>query len=1063
MGREYRRVNAWDTEVPAPCRGTRHEKEHQALPTTTRTRNRLLSNLVAWLFAGLPVLLTCGLGAGLAGSLLGAYLYYSADLPSIPDLRAYRPKTVSTFYAEDGTVIGVFYEQKRFPVPIDSMGSHVIKAFLAAEDARFFSHPGIDLIGVGRAIIKNIETRDYSEGASTITQQVTRHFLLSREKKIRRKIREAILAYRLEKTLTKKEILGLYLNEIYLGRGAYGVEAAARSYFGKTNTDLTIAEAALLAGLVANPGAFSPHRDLKAALRRREFVLERMLVNGFITPAQHQAASKETVRLREKLPNPYERAPYFTEAVRQYILDRYGEERLYNEGLKVWTTCDLAMQAKAKEALIEGAQDWEERHRRPRGLVERLEPGQVRQFLQARAADGFQEGDVVQALVVKNHTPARKRSRKKRSSDEETHLQDCTLALKGDVRFRMELESKRRYRTNDLLEFRISEVEEKTAQLVQQTLPPVQGAVVCIENRSGCVRALVGGLDFQRSKFNRAMQAMRQPGSAFKPFVYTAALEWNRYTPYSTVVDEPFAVLVNTDEEPWVPANSDREFSGSITLRDALVLSRNTATVKLMMDVGIDGAIRMSRNLGIQSPLGRNISLALGAAEVTPLELTGAYTVFPNLGTRVEPVLVKKVTDRYGNILEDHTAEAIDISLASLSEPEATAWLKLRSTPTQQPAPTGPNPYYEAASYQPVQGPLPEENLYPSDLPLTEADRASTVEAVLALPLSLNGGNVFRREAPRRVLSPQSAYLMVSMLREVCVSGTAAKVNRLKRGDLAGKTGTTDNCSDAWFVGFNPTYTTGVWVGYDTKKSLGKKEYGSKAALPVWMDFMESILKDKPETGYLPPPGIVFWDRQTAQSNNLARMLRANPDLDPRLERKEIIPLDEQQTYFASYPSVGPSGPVMEDPEFPGFSVPGDQAWLADPYGQYASGSYTPMPYGGTLRLLTVDGQSLGRIPYSLDEEGSFVLPEEIIIDENQTASYSYPSTTGSPYPRNGYPPAAGGPSHQAEAEPDFFDQPPDAPVSPDNGMGALLPRAARFLRNIPNYLFPETPSGWGP
>ena len=635
-----------------------------------------LSGFTAWLVAGVPLLVICGLLCGLAGGLLGTYIIFSKDLPKIPDLKAYRPKTVSTFHAEDGTVIGIFYKEKRFPVPLESIPQRVINAFLAAEDARFFSHPGVDLIGVVRAAVKNVQAGNFAQGGSTITQQVTRNFLLTREKKISRKIREALLAFRLESTLTKEEILGLYLNEIYLGNGAYGVEAAARTYFGKSCGDLTYAEAAILAGLVPAPSKYSPTRNPKASLERKEFVLDSMLKHDMISRKEYQAAVKERPVLRENLPNPYERAPYFTEAVRQYIVEKYGQDQLYHEGLQVWTTCNLAMQHKASEALRNGTRAWEKRQRRPQGLLKRLNATEQKEFLKRSRPESYQIGDIVQAVVVKNHTAKKKRRRKR--NEEDDRFQHCTLALGEDLRFEMKLESQYRYRPKDLLEFRVAQVDKDGIVLEPVGVPPIQGAVVCIENRTGYVRALVGGLDFERSRFNRAIQAKRQPGSAFKPFVYAAALEKSAYSPYTMLVDEPLAVIVDPREPEWVPMNSDGRFLGPITVQQALVHSRNTATVKLLMDVGIESTIETARKMGITSPLGRNLSICLGASEVTPLELASAYTVFPNMGTRVHPVLVKKVLDRYGRVLEDNTSEPIEITQETLADPQSVAWLEDR-------------------------------------------------------------------------------------------------------------------------------------------------------------------------------------------------------------------------------------------------------------------------------------------------------------------------------------------------------------------------------------------------
>ena len=895
----------------------------------------------------MPILGICALIAGLLGAVLGGYLSFSRGLPKIPDLRRYRPKTVSTFYAEDGTVIGIFYREKRFPIALSSIPPNVVNAFLAAEDARFFSHVGVDWIGVARAVVKNVQEGNFVQGGSTITQQVTRNFLLSRKKKISRKIREALLAFRLEETLTKREILELYLNEIYLGKGAYGVEAAARNYFGKATQELTIAEAALLAGLVSNPSKYAPHKNVEASLNRRKFVLESMLRNNFITEDQFQRASVDAPKFRENLPNAYQRAPYFAESVRQYIAAKYGEDRLYNEGLKVWTTCDLSLQRKASQALVKGVRSWEERRKRPTGLIQRLKKSEARAFLAGTAKNPRKVGETVEAIVLSNNSPKR---RKKKKGDAD--FQVCEMALKGGATFTVQLGSKIRYRTNDLLHFSVTESDGRVLTLAPLTLPPVQGALVCIENHTGYVRALVGGTDFERSRFNRAMQAKRQPGSAFKPFVYTAALEWSRYGPQTVVVDEPIAVEVDPTEEEWVPANSDGNFFGPINLRQALAHSRNIAAVKLIMDVGIDTTIRMARNMGIQSQLGKNLSLCLGASEVTPLELTSAYTVFPNMGMRVQPVLVKKVVDRFGNVLEDNTMEPLNTDRA------VSQW-----TPMPQPYPSGNDPRFPG----PGTHDLARQARWHSTKRhgVTEGVRASTgIDS--ALSKTFPARTVATRLPVQRVLTPHSAYLMTSMLREVCESGTAAKVRRLGITDLAGKTGTTDDCTDAWFVGFSPYYTTGVWIGYDTKTSLGKREYGNVAALPVWTDFMTEVLAGSKSEGYPVPQGIVFWELdKPIQYARREELLRAGPDVPANYQAKPVCPVDSV---------VAPSAYQVD----PYTGRPMALAVQTVPMAEHLM----PAGFGAEmhpemLRVLSPNGETLGQAYRTYDEKGNMTLYRE--------------------------------------------------------------------------------------
>jgi penicillin-binding protein 1A len=938
--------------------------------------------------AGLPILILCMLVSGLAGALVGGYLSFSRGLPNIPDLRAYRPKTVSTFYAEDGTVIGMFYQEKRFPIPLQSVPRHVVNAFLAAEDARFFSHTGVDWIGVVRALIKNLQTGNFTQGASTITQQVTRNFLLTKEKKISRKIREAILALRLEHTLTKREILGLYLNEIYLGKGAYGIEAAARNYFGKSTQELTVGEAALLAGLVANPNRYAPHRNLKAALDRRAFVLQNMLRYGFISEKLYRQASAEVPQFREELPNVYQRAPYFTETVRQYIVQKYGEERLNNEGLQVWTTCDLDLQRQADAALREGAKAWEKRHHRPAGLVKRLNRAQSREFLASAPPKAYRVGDVVEGMVVSNDTPRAKHSRKKAKSG----LQECTFALRGGTKLKLQIAAQVPFRPNDVIELMVTEADASRLRLKALRLPPVEGALVCIENRTGYVRALVGGLDFDRSRFNRAVQARRQPGSAFKPFVYGAALEWGLYGPRTIVVDEPLAVLIDPREPEWIPRNSDGSFYGAINLRQALAYSRNIAAIKLIMDVGVDATIAMARAMGIHSPLGRHLSLCLGASEVTPLELTGAYTVLPNMGVRVEPVLVKKVLDRFGNVLEDNTMEPLDVS-------------KVVAQPAQPPLPYQPAQHSSRApGLSGTSPPPPGREPAVEDSSLAVPERSGQSGASGATP----GKPINSRPSPKRVMSPQTAYLMVSMLHDTCVFGTAAPAARLRRPDIAGKTGTTDECTDAWFVGFNPVYTTGVWMGYDTKVSLGRKEYGGVAALPVWMSFMKEALKNSAPMSYPVPKGIVFWQANAGQQSGSGGT-PGEPDLAPAPELKPICPVDSGFIPASQQvdPRMGQPFPVSAqappgyyqrvDPQtgqpFPG---EGQMSPFSEGFDDWGfSGASQP----GMIRVLSPKGETLGYAYLAADRKGKTTLyPDQMIpVEGGQKPQYGWPAPSG-PY-----------------------------------------------------------------
>jgi len=910
---------------------------------------RIFASVLGWVGVGLPLIAGCALLSGLVGTMVGLYVHFSKDLPSIPDLRAYRPKTVSAFHAEDGTVIGMFYREKRFPVALETLPPHVMNAFLAAEDARFFSHTGVDWIGVVRAFIRNLQARDFAQGGSTITQQVTRTFLLSKEKKISRKVREAILSFRLEKTLTKNEILELYLNEIYLGRGSYGVEAAAETYFGKTARELNISEAAFLAGLAQNPSRYSSPRTLDTGMKRRELVLNNMVRNGFISEEQFRTATAELPSLKETPAGIHDEAPYFTETVRQYILAKYGENRLYNEGLQVWTTCDLSLQRKAAEALIAGVNAWEKRQRRPAGLVRRLKQGEARSFLHGPELDTYSPGDVVQALVISNDSPKLSKREKKK-----TDLQPCTLALPGDVRFASSLRSTFPYRPHDVVEFKIAAVDGTGLTLEPQRAPPIQGALVCVENGTGYVRALVGGIDFERSGFNRATQARRQPGSAFKPIVFAAALEWAWYSPETIIVDEPVAVAVDPREPLWVPSNADGTFSGPLTFRQALIHSRNIPAIKVLMDVGTDNAVRMAGSMGITSPLRRNIALGLGVSEVTPLELTAAYTAFPNMGIRVRPLLVKKVVDRFGNVLEDNTAPPLNVAdvvawdAESPRAPEVTPASQVPFSATDD----GAEPEEAGQSHGPAGSVAPSTAVLPAG------------EAPVAEP-ALSDGPF------QRTLSPQAAFIMVSIMRDACTSGTASAVARMRRNDLGGKTGTTDDCTDAWFVGFSPTYTTGVWIGYDAKVSLGRNEHGATAALPVWMDFMSAALLHESSQGYPIPSGIVWHEPSAGYTvAGESRLPQSDPDFSPDPRRKHVATVDA--AFLPAAASV-------------------ESGW-----GYPFSPEFRAMASLGTMRVLSPSGKTLGHSYYTVDQRGRVMVNRRsFFAAEHSTAAEPRPASAG--------------------------------------------------------------------
>ena len=601
-------------------------------------------------------------------SVAAVLYYFGHDLPSRLDLKsAYRPAVVSTVYDVRGRPIGEFYHQRRIVVPLDRMPPHVIQALLAAEDSRFFAHGGVDVFAVMRAVFSNLRRRAVREGASTITQQLVRGFFLTPERTLGRKIREAILAYRVEKNHTKEEILYLYLNQVYFGHGNYGIEAASRDYFGKGVDQLSLAEAALLAGLPRSPSRNSPYRDFFAATERQRYVLRRMLQEKFINEAAYREALQTPVRLSPAPALNSQIAPYFVEYVRRVIGDRYGFDPLLQGGLQIYTTLDGAVQLAAQKALREGLNEIRLRVRK------------------------------------KSRTPPRD--------------------AQGEV----------------------------------------EGALLAMDPRTGMVRALVGGYDFYQSQFNRALQAKRQPGSAFKPIVYSAALEAG-YSELSIVPDAPL-VFRMAPGKFWRPQNYDNRFVGPVTLRSALAHSLNSVAIRLAQRVGLERVIQQARKLGIESPLEKNLSLALGSASVSLLEMVRAFGVFAGGGNLAEPLFILKVTDRYGNVLEE-------------SEPTSKA-----------------------------------------------------------------------------VLSPEIAYVLTDMLKNVVQSGTARAAAKLGP-NVAGKTGTTSDFRDGWFIGYTPEFIAGVWVGYDDHRPLGDKETGANTALPIWLNFMSGAGQGNSPVEFPVPEGI---------------------------------------------------------------------------------------------------------------------------------------------------------------------------------------------------------------
>jgi penicillin-binding protein 1A len=739
--------------------------------TTTEKNNKGRFKRLLYLFYGTVLTLSV-----LAGLFLGAaYFYFTKTLPQISSLKDYSPPVITMVYSDDNRKIAEFFKERRIVVALEKMPQTLIDAFVAAEDARFYKHEGIDFFSVVRAFLKNIEAGTIIQGGSTITQQVAKSFFLSTEKSYARKIREAFLAYRIDRAFSKQEILFLYLNQIYLGHGAYGVAAAAENYFGKSVHEMNLAECALLAGLPQAPSRYSPFVRPDQAKQRQIYVLNRMIDEGYITNLQATEAINLELDIKSRKNWYIEEVPYYTEHVRQYVEEKYGKQVLYNEGLSVYTAVNLEMQKTGRLAVEEGLRDLDKRQGY-RGPLKRLEPEDIETFSQqigkSLEKQSLEPDKIVQGIVVEVDDAAQAATVRMGNALGHLPLDNMAWARKPDIEVPYYQARVRRVgdvlAVGDVIAVSLKEKHEENDlwEVALEQTPLVQSALLCIETDTGYVKAMNGGRDFRASQFNRAVQSRRQPGSAFKPIIYAAALD-KGYTPATIVID---SALVFDDIERdfrWKPKNYGEKFHGPTLFRTALAQSRNVVTVKILKDIGIDYTIDYARRLGIESELSRDLSISLGSSGVSLLELLRAYSVFANQGYRIKPCFVTKILDRDGNVLE--------------------------------------------------------ENFPESD----------------------------------RVIDKSTAYIITNLLQGVIQHGTGWRAKALNR-PAAGKTGTTNNLYDAWFVGYTPGYVTGVWVGFDEEKSLGAGETGSRAACPIWLQFMQTILQDKPVRVFQVPDGVVF-------------------------------------------------------------------------------------------------------------------------------------------------------------------------------------------------------------
>ncbi len=744
-----------------PSSSKSSDKQDSPSTPTRPTWLRWLVRATLWM-VGLATAAAVGLALTIAVALAVAY----PNLPDISDLADYRPKLPLRVYSAEGALLGEFGEERRNLTPIGEIPKVMKDAVLAIEDARFFQHGGVDYKGVIRAALANLG-RVKSQGASTITMQVARNVYLSSEKTFTRKIYEILLTFKLEHLLTKDQILEIYMNQIYLGNRAYGFAAASEAYFGKPLKSVSVAEAAMLAGLPKAPSAYNPISNPKRARSRQLYIIERMEENGFITAEQATDAKKEELKIRTGPDSTRIHAEYVAEMARQLIFTQYGNEA-YTRGLNVYTTLNAAEQEAAYAALRRGIMDYERRqqYRGPEKFVVLPTAAQeVEDAIDDALANHPDNGDVLSAVVLE--ASPRKIVAARANGD--------TLEITGDglkpAQSGLSDKAAPNIKIRRGAVIRVVKTPKNAWEITQ--LPEVEGALVALDPRTGAIRALVGGFDFDKNKFNHAAQAWRQPGSSFKPFIYSAALE-KGFTPATVINDAPlFFDAGVTGGQPWEPKNYDGKYDGPMSMRTGLAKSKNMISIRILQAVGPKTAQEWVSRFGFDAEKHpAYLTMALGAGSVTPLQMATAYSVFANGGYRVNPWLITKVTDHKGRVISETT-------------PPVTS---------EQP----------------------------------------------------------------RAIDARNAFVMNSLLQEVTRSGTAARAQAtLKRPDLYGKTGTTNDSVDAWFAGYQPTIAAVTWIGYDTPRNLGSRETGGGLSLPVWINFMERALKGVPVMEPTVPAGVV--------------------------------------------------------------------------------------------------------------------------------------------------------------------------------------------------------------
>ncbi|MGA8285209.1 MAG: PBP1A family penicillin-binding protein [Candidatus Sulfotelmatobacter sp.] len=703
-------------------------------------------------FVGTVLFSLLVLVSALVGATTGLLLVYTTDLPQVEALEAYRPSSITELYDDHGRVIGSFALQRRVVAGYDDFAPVLRDALVSIEDKDFYRHSGINFWRIVGAAYRDIESGGKVQGASTLTMQLARNLFLSPDRSFHRKVQEAMLAIQIERRFTKPQIFALYANQIFLGHGVYGFEAASEFYFSKPARKLTLTEASLLAGLPKSPVYYSPINHPERAMKRRNLVINAMLEDGKITAAQAEDARSAPLGLH-LAHDPNSLAPYFVEEIRRYLENKYGADQVHEGGLKVYTTLDVDLQKAANQAVLEGLAAYERRH----GWQGHLE----NVVAEGSAIDKYEHPDWADEPEVNGYVHALVTSAGVGIATLKFGRYAAALG-QADVAW-TQGKIQNLLRPGDICYVKILALNGNgSARVSLEQDSGAQGALMAIDNATGGIKAMVGGRDFSESKFDRATQALRQVGSSFKPYVYTTVIDKGA-SPNDTILDEP--VTFETGSGPYSPHNYDEKFEGIITLRRALAQSRNIPALKLANKVGIKSVIDYAERFGITAKLPPYLPVALGSAEITLIEQTSAYSVFPNDGVRVTPHYITKVTDYEGRVLEEDYPEVKD------------------------------------------------------------------------------------------VISARTARIMTSMLREVVLHGTGIAAAKLPF-PVAGKTGTTNDFTDAWFVGFSPAMTCGVWIGFDEKRSLGAKETGARAALPIWMNFMNAAMAGKDPGQFQPAPDV---------------------------------------------------------------------------------------------------------------------------------------------------------------------------------------------------------------